>query len=238
MERYHLKLSERLQNVADFLPKGARFADIGSDHAHLACYICLKDSSAQGIAGEVNQGPYESAVKNVKKHHLESQISVRLGDGLEVIHEEDEVNQVVIAGMGGGLITQILNESKEKLAAIDLLVLQPNVDARRVRIWLLANKFVLLDERILEENGHIYEILVAARSGTSPYHESILEKQLLFGPYLLHEKSPIFYDKWQEEAKKLERITGQMKEAKELETDKIKQFTKEINWMKEEVNND
>src|SRR5688572_1442382 len=117
MEQF--RLSKRLKEVAAFLPRGAWFADIGSDHAYLPCFICSGDSTSKAIAGEVNRGPFESAQKNVRKLGLEHQIEVRLGDGLEVIHLSDQIKQLVIAGMGGGLITKILVEGKDKLVSVE-----------------------------------------------------------------------------------------------------------------------
>jgi len=234
MERNSMKLSQRLVHVADFLPKGANFADIGSDHAYLPCYICLRDETAKAIAGEVNQGPYESAKKNVRKYGLENRIDVRLGDGLEVLQHE-EVNQLVIAGMGGALIASILEKGKENLTNVKQIIVQPNIDARQVRLWLKNNHFILTDERILDEKGHIYEILVADRDSNSPYTAELTERQLLFGPYLLENKNDVFYKKWYDEEEKLSAVIKQVKQATDPDEEKIRQFTKELAWIKEEL---
>ena len=234
MEKYSMKLSQRLIHVADFLPKGAYFADIGSDHAYLPCYICLRDRAAKAIAGEVNQGPYESAKKNVRKYGLENRVDVRLGDGLDVLQHE-EVNQLVIAGMGGALIASILEKGKEKLTNVKQIIAQPNIDARQVRLWFKNNNFILTDERILDEKGHIYEILVADRDSNSPYTAEITERQLLFGPYLLENKNDVFYKKWYDEEEKLTAIIKQVKRATDPDEEKIRQFTKERAWIKEEL---
>lgn len=233
METAHIKISKRLLEISRLLPKGAKFVDVGSDHAYLPCYVCLQDEKASAIAGEVNVGPYNSAVENVKKYGLEKRISVRLGDGLEVVKPEDHYKQLVIAGMGGGLITQILEEGKDKLSPMEKLILQPNINSRKVRVWLKQYGFILVHERILEENGHIYEILVAERTGKDPYEESIIEKQLLFGPYLLLEKPQLFQTKWLNEGKKLAKVIEQMKQATNPDYKKIGQFEKELEWIKE-----
>lgn len=228
-----VKLSKRLKSVAKFLPAGVKFADIGSDHAYLPCYVCMKDPAALAIAGEVNEGPFESAKENVKIHGLETRVSVRLGNGLDVIEVEDRVDHVVIAGMGGALITEILHAGKAKLAQVDRLILQPNIEARKVRQWLYGNGYHLTAEQMLEEKGHIYEILVADRQGSNPYDEAIMDKQFFFGPYLLKEKSPVFLKKWRMEKEKLTSIVIQMKKAETPNLEKIKQFTKELTWIEE-----
>ncbi|MHA6250957.1 tRNA (adenine(22)-N(1))-methyltransferase [Oceanobacillus sp. CAU 1775] len=233
-----LKISERLIHVASQLSPGAKFIDIGSDHAYLPCYVCLRDQAAYGIAGEVNVGPYESAKKTVKKHGLEKRIDVRLANGLEAIRENNEVEELVIAGMGGALISTILETGKEKLTNINKIIAQPNIDARRVRKWFDSNGFQLTDEFILEEKGHIYEILVANRNDESPYDKDYKEKQLFLGPYLLKNKSKVFKEKWSQERVKLLEIIEQMKQADEPNLEKISQFNRELKWIEEELSNE
>ncbi|GGN66138.1 MULTISPECIES: tRNA (adenine(22)-N(1))-methyltransferase [Oceanobacillus] len=235
MKQLNFKLSKRLIDVANFLPTGATFADIGSDHAYLPCYVCSHDPTATAIAGEVNQGPFDSAQANVRLHGLAGRITVRLGDGLDVVREADDIQQVVIAGMGGGLIKQILSDGKDKLDTVNRMILQPNVDARKVRIWLHQEGFLLTEERIMEENGHIYEILVADREGSDPYKDEIMDKQFLLGPYLLKDKSPVFYKKWRKEADKLSLIITQMEQANNPDLKRINQFKRELIWMEEEL---
>src|SRR5690625_7229202 len=108
-------LSKRLMKIASYIPKSPFLADIGSDHAYLPCYICLKDKEAKAIAGEVRSGPFDRAVQTVRNYQLDNKVEVRLGDGLEVINEKDEVSVVTIAGMGASLIEQILEKGKHKL---------------------------------------------------------------------------------------------------------------------------
>ncbi|GLO66597.1 MULTISPECIES: class I SAM-dependent methyltransferase [Oceanobacillus] len=234
-----VSLSNRLKKVASYLPENANFADIGSDHAYLAAYVCQNNPNAKAIAGEVNIGPLESAKDTINEYGLQNQIDVRLGDGLEVIRP-GEIKQIVIAGMGGSLITSILNQHKEIALEVDRMVLQPNVDAKELRQWLDDHKYLLIMEEIIEEQGHIYEILVAGKDKSikSPYNDLEKEKQLYFGPYLLQDRNDAFMKKWQIEREKLERIVKQMKQAKQIDHDKINLFTKELEWMREVLNNE
>lgn len=227
------QLSKRLECVAGFLPKGANFADIGSDHAYLPCYVCLNDPLAKSIAGEVNQGPYESALKEVKSHQLEDRIAVRLGNGLDVL-KAGEVSEIVIAGMGGPLIRSILEKGKLKLSSVERIVVQPNVDARALRIWFFQNGYQLKNEAIIEENGHIYELLVAEKGDpVIPYTEENLTKELWLGPYLLANREDAFQKKWKQEQKKKEFVLEQMKQASAIEKGKVKKIHQEITWLKE-----
>lgn len=227
-----VQLSKRLQKVASYIPNGAVLADIGSDHAYLPCYICLKDKTVKAIAGEINKGPFESAKKTVNSYNLTENIDVRLGNGLEVIHPTDFVNHIVIAGMGGSLIRDILQEGESKLLHVKRIIAQPNIDARSVRKWFLQHQFQITNEAIIEENEHIYEIIVADRVESK--ESSILtEKELLFGPILLRNKSEIFHKKWRREWNKLQQVVTQMKQAKTPNKEKIEQFEKELMWMEE-----
>ncbi|MFD2046087.1 tRNA (adenine(22)-N(1))-methyltransferase [Ornithinibacillus salinisoli] len=226
---HSIKLSKRLQIVASYLPQGANFADIGSDHAYLPCYVCANDVTARAIAGEVNEGPYQSAKDTVTYYQMNGSIDVRLGDGLNVVRPA-EVDQVVIAGMGGALIKSILEQGKDKLQEVKRIIAQPNVDEKNVRSWLINNGYVITHEGITEENGHTYEIIVADKSENQM---SLTDQEILFGPFLLKNRPSVFYDKWKLELEKRLRVIEQLQQAKVKPTDKIKQFESELNMIEE-----
>lgn len=235
-----LSISKRLEFISTLINEKKLFADIGSDHAYLPCYICLQDEEARAIAGEVVQGPYNSAVETVRKHQLEDRIDVRLGSGLTVLNEEDEVSDIVIAGMGGTLISQILLSDTQTLQRVERLILQPNNNEHKVRQTCIQIGYVLTAEYILEENGLIYEILVAERKEITneiePYDLINKEKQLLFGPFLSKEKSDIFIKKWNKEHQKLRKTIKQMQESdNELVHKKINTFKQKISWIEEVI---
>lgn len=208
----HVTLDTRLEKVVSYIPQGAVLADIGSDHAFVPCYCIQQGLIARAIAGEVNQGPKEAADGQVRLVGLEEAIDVRLGSGLSVL-ERGEADAITIAGMGGTLIATILEEGKEKLDGHERLILQPNVDAIDVRVWLLSNGYQLLSEAIVEENAKIYEVLVAEKGEEILYSgdERLRQKELRYGPQLMREKSPTFVKKWTEELRKREYILAQMR---------------------------
>ncbi|WP_251555034.1 tRNA (adenine(22)-N(1))-methyltransferase [Neobacillus muris] len=230
------KLSNRLGTVADYVPGDARMADIGSDHAYLPCYLVKTKGIPFAVAGEVAEGPFRSAQRNVAAEGLTKIISVRLGDGLEVI-EPGEVDCITIAGMGGALITSILETGKEKLDSVTRLVLQPNISAETIRKWLLENHWELMEEEILEEDGKIYEVLVAERGdGLRPYRQN-KELGLLMGPYLRKNPSNAFRKKWTAEISNWQRILEQLGKAVQTpETiEKQKELAYKIQLVKEEL---
>lgn len=229
-----LKLSQRLQKIASYISSGVYFADIGSDHGYLPCYVCLHNKEARAIAGEVNEGPMMRTEQSVQTYGLTDRVFVRLGDGLEVIQPNENVKEIVIAGMGGSLISEILENGKDKLIPVNRLILQPNNHAEIVRKLLSRLQYYLTDEIIFEENGHIYEILVADKHANDPYQKEMeREKQYLFGPLLIQEKSSIFIRKWEEERTKIKKVIAQMNLANHVDETKRMLYDKKLRWIEE-----
>ena len=200
-------ISKRLELVASFVPQGSILLDVGSDHAYLPIELVERGQIEAAIAGEVVVGPYQSAVKNVEAHGLGEKIQVRLANGLAAFEEADQVSVITIAGMGGRLIATILEEGLDKLASVERLILQPNNREDDLRIWLQDNDFQIVAESILEEAGKFYEILVVEAG-----QMKLSTSDVRFGPFLSKEVSPVFVQKWQKEAVKLEFALGQVPE--------------------------
>ena len=189
------------------MPQGSILLDVGSDHAYLPIELVERGQIEAAIAGEVVDGPYQSAVKNVKAHGLEEKIQVRLANGLAAFEEEDQVSVITIAGMGGRLIARILEEGLDKLANVERLILQPNNREDDLRLWVQDHGFQIVAESILEEAGKFYEILVVEAG-----QMNLSASDLRFGPFLSKEISPVFVQKWQKEAAKLEVALDQIPE--------------------------
>lgn len=220
------KLSKRLTTVVNQVIKGSKLADIGSDHAYLPCYAVLNEICSSAIAGEINQGPFDSAVEQVNKLGLQSKIDVRKGNGLQVLHPF-EVDVISIAGMGGTLISSILEEGKDKLEGVKRLVLQPNVSANQVRDWLRKHNWGLVNEEIIEEDGVIYEVLTADfNSLENPYSKENFELELLLGPFLLKQKKVEFKKKWKQEVEGWKKVLKQFEHA--TPSDEIEQKKRDL----------
>ncbi|MDR2976682.1 MAG: class I SAM-dependent methyltransferase [Streptococcaceae bacterium] len=191
-----IRLDKRLQAVADFVPVNALLADIGSDHAKIPVYLLENETIDFAVAGEVASGPFEIARKNSEAFPA---IKVRLADGLAAIENEDQVDTIVIAGMGGLLISEILEEGKEKLSQVKHLILQPNNEEAALRNWLAQQKFKIVDEKILESKGKIYEIIVA-----EPGQQDLSEEEAKFGIYL--SASEVFQQKWRRRLAEINKV--------------------------------
>jgi tRNA (adenine22-N1)-methyltransferase len=231
------QLSKRLETVVSYIPKDSKIADIGSDHAYLPCYAIGKGIASSAIAGEVVKGPYLSAKQQVKEASLEDSVEVRMGNGLAIL-APNEVDCITIAGMGGTLIASILEEGNEKLEGVKRLILQPNVSAKTIRCWLLENNWELISEEIVEEDGKIYEILVAERGNPiSPYSEQGKEKELLLGPFLIKERNTAFIKKWKQELNQWNKILENMNKA-EATTELVErkeQINRKVNIVEEVI---
>lgn len=233
-------LSLRLDTVASFVAQYGeqpiRLADIGSDHAYLPCNLILNNLISYSIAGEVVRGPFESAQSEVAAQGLTEQIDVRFGDGLEVVEASDEINTVTICGMGGILIRDILHLGYRKLTAGHLLVLQPNIAEEQLRTWLIEHQYSIIDEEIVHEHGHYYEIIVA--KSTENKAAPLTQEELLFGPKNLENQTETFKAKWAEELKSFEYILSSMKESTQPIERKIKALEEKINFIRKVIQNE
>lgn len=225
-----ITLNQRLTSVCNYLVPG-KLADIGSDHAYLPIYAIQNNLISSAIAGEVIKGPYEAAKKNVLVNQLNDVIDVRLGDGLSVISKSESIQNITICGMGGPLIAKILKEGKEHLVQGPRLVLQSNIQTEALRYTLMSINYHIVDEIIMEEKGHIYEIVVAKYNTNS---ENLNNKELKFGPKLLQKKNEIFYKKWNHELEALKHIRNQLNS--ESHHERLKEIENDISLITEVLN--
>lgn len=158
------KLSLRLKAVASLVPCGARVCDIGTDHAYLAIELMKSGTVKSVIATDINEKPLENARKNIKKSNADS-VELRLCDGLSGIFPE-EVDTVIIAGMGGEVISGILERGKAVVQRSGTtLILQPTTSPETLRRFLCENGFDIKNEIPICENGKLYSVISAVYSG-------------------------------------------------------------------------
>ncbi|SFL66715.1 tRNA (adenine(22)-N(1))-methyltransferase [Salibacterium qingdaonense] len=235
----HDNVTKRLRAVAGHIRKGSVIADIGTDHGAIPIFAVKHNAAASAVAADVNEGPLAAARANIIEEGLENRIQVRSGNGLHALHKEDDVDTIVISGMGGILISTILEEGSMLLSGVEHLILQPNVGAGEIRRWLRANGWKLESEEIIEENTRIYEILTAVPGEPDiPYSDApfVQETELLFGPFLMKEHNDTFIKKWTREKEEWERVLRQLKKAEQPEQveDKKQELRRKIR-MAEEV---
>ncbi len=150
-----LSLTPRLQAVADFVPTGAKFADIGTDHAYLPVHLLQTGKILSAIAADIRSGPLDRAKSTGRKYKAKN-IDYRLCDGLIGI-QADEVAAIAIAGMGGETIIHILSQSPWALGKT--LILQPMSTQPELRQYLWEQGMTILQERTICEVDTLYSVL-------------------------------------------------------------------------------
>ena len=201
-----IKLSQRLQAIADLVPAGAKVADIGTDHGFLPCYLAQSGKAELVIACDVNAQPLALAQKNITDYNVGDKVSTRLGNGLAVLNP-GEVDTVTIAGMGGALMIDILDASPMVVDRLKRIVLQPNVGAEAVRIWAEKNRWQIVAEDLIREND-IFSVIIMLEQGRSDRFMSAVE--LYLGPKLLAEHHPMLGLYISEEWEKTQHILEQL----------------------------
>ena len=150
---------ERLQTVASLVPKGARLADVGSDHAYLPVYLLQKGQIREALATDVNEGPIRRAEENIARAGLSAGIRTRKCDGLDGV-EDFSPDTVTVCGMGGELIASILDKSTYVISAQPLLILQPMTQVGFLRRYLAQKGYEILEERLCPEAHRLYQIIL------------------------------------------------------------------------------
>lgn len=158
-----MELTARLQSVADQVPQGAIFADIGTDHAYLPVWLLLNGRIQHAIAADLREGPLNRARETAEQYGVSNQVSFRLCNGLVDI-DPTETDTIAIAGMGGETIATIL-ESAPWTKKDKLLLLQPMTSFPDLRFWLQQNGYVIEKETISKEGRRLYSCLTV-RGGT------------------------------------------------------------------------
>jgi len=190
-----LKLTDRLLKIASLVTEGKRVADIGTDHGYIPVYLLNQGKVPYAILADVNKGPLENARGEVRHNKLLDKVDLRLGSGIEVL-EKGEVDEVIIAGMGGILISELLEAKLEVAHSVDKLILQPMQAQNELRKYLLNNGFEILDEVLVKEDFRIYEIIIAKYTGKNTVVSDDIYYEV--GIKLIENKDPLlneFIDK-------------------------------------------
>lgn len=169
-----MKLSPRLKAAADMVRCGKKIADIGTDHAHLPIFLVENGICVSAVASDVRTGPIANAKANVEAAGLADKISLRLASGLDKVNP-DEADDIVIAGMGGILIAQLLEKAEWLKSKEKHLVLQPQSHSEILREFLVKNGFFIEEETVCEDAGRLYCVMSVYYCGEEreypPYYE-------------------------------------------------------------------
>ena len=182
-----VKLSKRLQAVADMVTIGNRLADVGTDHGYIPIYLVANHKIPCAIAMDINKGPLLRAKEHIEAEKLEDYIVTRQSDGLQSL-SQCEVDSIVIAGMGGGLIMKILEEGITRAEAVKELILQPQSDVEQVRRYLYAHGFTIVKNEIVFEDGKYYFVI---KSVPKSCDKNPIDVYYRYGESLIRENNPV-----------------------------------------------
>ena len=195
-----MQLSKRLHAVASLVTPGNRVADIGCDHAYISIYLVEKALASRVIAMDVNQGPIDRAKDNIEKYGYSNHIETRRSDGLEKL-QENEADSILIAGMGGALMIQILEEKLTLVKQVKELILQPQSEINKVRQMLQEHEFLIIMENMVKEDGKYYTMMKAIPKSMvhePEVYELTKKEHFYYGRLLLEKENPILEEflKW------------------------------------------
>ena len=166
-----LKISERLCTAASYVRDGAVVADIGTDHAYLPIYLALENKITRAIASDVNEGPISKARENISKYNLDNTIDTCIANGLDGIDKYSPTD-IVICGMGGELIVQILESSEYIKKQGIRLILQPMTMVKELREYL-QNGYSTIAENVVFEDNKLYQIICVEYDGIIKQYSDI-----------------------------------------------------------------
>ena len=192
-----MKISKRLSTCLKYTEGFNKLADIGTDHALLPINAVTLGYVSTAQAIDNKQGPFVIAYSNVLKYDLNDKVEVILGDGINKI--DNDVDCVVISGMGGSLVSDIILKDDKK--NIKRFILQPNNDSNLVRKAIVKIGFHIIDELVFSDNHKTYDLIVAD-IGTIIYNDLEIE----FGPINLKEKPYFFIQRIEKEIAKLDKV--------------------------------
>ena len=161
-----MDISNRLKFIIKHIDRCNCIADIGSDHGYIPIYAVKNNLCNKAIASDINKGPVEKAKLNASFDRVSSFVDVRLGSGLKTINA-GEANGVIIAGMGGNLIIDILKADIEKVKLLDFIILQPAQNPEVLREYLYNNGYDVLKEDLCFDEGIFYELFKVKKSTES-----------------------------------------------------------------------
>ena len=222
-----MKLSKRLQTIADFVKKNSVVADIGTDHAHIPIYLIENNIIDKAYACDINKGPLEKAKENIENFGVSENIVLRLSNGLDMSNKEADT--IIIAGMGGELIIDILERGKSFFNKKNTFILSPHTKTDEVRDYMLRKGFEILKEDMCIDEGKFYTVMEGRYTENKLMYS---EAELLYGKFLIENKHPILLEFLKKEEEKYISILSNIG----LNEDRKKELRHRLDIIKETMN--
>ena len=229
-----MELSKRLMKIASYVNYCEAIADIGTDHGYIPIYLVKNNKCNSAIASDINKGPIEKASTNIRFEGLSEKITCLLGGGLKPL-KVGEVNGVIIAGMGGNLIRDIILEDIEKVKLYDFLILQPAQNPEVLREFLYNNNFEILNEDLILDDGKFYELFKVKYNENAKKINVKDEISYEISSILLESNNSLVNDYIKSKIKKYENIITYIKDDTSLAKKKKDILNEKINKLKEMI---
>ena len=188
-----VKISNRLMTAAALVTQGYTLADVGTDHGYIPIYLLQQKKIPAAIAMDINEGPLERAKEHIALYGLQAYIQTRLSDGVAAL-KPGEVEAVLIAGMGGGLVMHILKHGEKVCQSAKELILQPQSEIEHVREFLREKGYTILAEDMVYEDGKFYPMMKVQYQGENENAQKaseVLKLSDLYGGLLLQNRHPV-----------------------------------------------
>lgn len=179
-----MKINKRLKKISELIEDNSFILDVGCDHALLDIYVCL-NKNCNAIASDINENPLKFALENINKYQLTNKILLVKGNGLEKI--TNDVDTVVISGMGSILISLILQKDFRFLKNVNRIIISPNNEEEIVRRFLCSNGYYILNEELVLDRKKIYPIIVFEKG-----NKNYSKLEINYGPILIQKKDDLF----------------------------------------------
>lgn len=229
-----MELSKRLMKIASYVNYCEAIADIGTDHGYIPIYLVKNNKCNSAIASDINKGPIEKASTNIRFEGLSEKIKCLLGGGLKPL-KVGEVNGVIIAGMGGNLIRDIILEDIEKVKLYDFLILQPAQNPEVLREFLYNNNFEILNEDLILDDGKFYELFKVKYNENAKNINIKDEISYEISSILLESNNSLVNDYIKSKIKKYENIITYIKDDTSLAKKKKDILNEKIDKLKEMI---
>lgn len=184
-----MEISNRLKAICDLCLPGQVVADIGCDHGYVSITLTNSGKFEKALAMDINEGPLRLAGQNIALYGDKARIETRLSSGFDKL-EKGEADTVIIAGMGGMLVSDILDAGRDKLESVKQLVLGAQSDIDTVRRYITEAGFRIDDEEMLEEDGKYYQLIRAVNDGSDNVGK-LNDIEALYGPVLINKKHAV-----------------------------------------------
>ncbi len=222
-----LEVSMRIEKIVECV-KYKKVADIATDHCYIPIHLSKNKEVKKVIACDINEKPLKNGESHIREFGLENLIETRLGDGLNPI-KTNEVESIIIAGVGGSLISKILNDNIEIVKSVKQLILQPQADLIGLRKYILSIGFKIDKEYVVEEN-RLYTILDCSLG--DDYYSDV---DYILGKNIIENNAYKKYLKYN--INSLEKIKSQLLKINSSKyKEKIKEIEYEENIYKEKLN--